>query len=195
MHGKPRDTVNRDTVNRETTVATANNLNKIWSTISFWMKCTTHVQTYNRCFPRNLSYDVISYSIVTHPCCHVFSGHVTSLNMWIFWISAYMNFHKNLIHIRRTHFRGEPDAEKIREIRLEMAKWKVDIWIFTIATLLYYIDVISCTVHLIIAKYCSRYWTMQLLTQYIQSSKHIAYVQGLRSPCLANTWTKTERTQ
>ena len=51
-----------------------------------------------------------------------------------------MNFDKNLIHIRRTHFQGEPDAEKIREIDQELTKCSSDKGFFTIATLLYVIE-------------------------------------------------------
>ena len=52
-----------------------------------------------------------------------------------------MNFDKNLIHGARAPFHNDSDAEKIREIHQEMAKRCPDIGFFTIATLLYVIDV------------------------------------------------------
>ena len=66
--------------------------------------------------------------------------------MSIFSNTVYMNFHKNLIHGARAPFQGEPDAEKIRKIGPKMAKRCYYKGFFTIATLLYVIDV--CNVSL-----------------------------------------------
>ena len=52
-----------------------------------------------------------------------------------------MNFHKNLIHGAITPFQGESDAEKIRKIDQELTKCSSDKAFFTIALMLYIIDV------------------------------------------------------
>ena len=58
-----------------------------------------------------------------------------------------MNFHKNLIHSARTPFHGDSDGEKIRKIRQELTKRCPDKAFFTIALMLYVIDV-HCTLYI-----------------------------------------------
>ena len=60
--------------------------------------------------------------------------------MSIFPNTAYMNFDKNLIHIGRTPFHNDSDAEKIKKIRQELTKCSSDKAFFVNATLLYNID-------------------------------------------------------